>query len=213
MIKITGGIYLIADLRIDAEILIHKLCEALNNGISIVQLYNLENCSQSSKDLLDRICRMCHQFEVPVLVNNNWNLLNDTLLDGVHFDRIPEDFELIKKTVHKKFLKGITCSNDLSVVRLANKHQFDYLSFCSMFQSPSATQCEIVASETVRKARLITDIPIFLAGGINLDNIKVLSDLPIDGLAVISGIMSASDTSETTQKYISELHKIIDHEN
>lgn len=211
--KISGGIYLIADAELDKSILINKLTEALKSGVSIVQLYNTENKSRLLMDTINTICNMCHQFHVPVLVNNDWNLLNGTLLDGVHFDKIPEDYEQIQKNINKDFFKGITCSNDLLVVKWATHHQFDYISFCSMFPSPSAGQCEIVSFNTVKKARTITDIPFFVAGGINLNNINRLSELPFNGIALISGIMSSADIPSSTKNYIHELHKITKHEN
>lgn len=211
--KISGGIYLIANAELDKSILINKLTEALKSGVSIVQLSNTENKSQLLMDTINTICNMCHQIHVPVLVNDNWNLLNCTLLDGVHFDKIPEDYEQIQKNINKDFFKGITCSNDLSVVKWATHHQFDYISFCSMFPSPSANQCEIVSFNTVKKARTITDIPFFVAGGINLNNINRLSELPFNGIALISGIMSSADIPSSTKNYIHELHKIAKHEN
>ena len=213
MMKISGGIYLIADAGLDKSILLNKLIEALKNGISIVQLYNTKNKSIELTDTINTICNMCHQFHVPVLFNNDWNLLTGTLLDGVHFDKIPEDFEQIKKDINKDFFKGITCSNNLSVVEWATNHQFDYISFCSMFPSPSAGQCEIVSFDTVKKARTITDIPFFLAGGINLNNINLLSELSFNGIAVISGIMSSADIPSSTKNYINELNKITKHAN
>lgn len=206
--KISGGIYLIIDAYLDNAILLEKLHDALENGISIVQLYNTEKGSLVQADAINAICNVCHHYNVPVLVNNNWILLNKTLLDGVHFDEIPANYHQIKREVNKEFYKGITCSNDLSVIKWANDNHFDYISFCSMFPSPSAYACEIVSFETVKEARKITNIPLFVAGGINLYNIEQLAELPIDGIAVISGIMASSDIPSSTENYIAGLHKI-----
>ena len=211
--KISGGIYLIADAGLDNKILLKKLDEALKSGVSVVQLYNTENVLSGQVTDINFICNLCHQYHVPVLVNNNWALLSKTLLDGVHFDKIPANYSQIKHTINKAFYKGITCSNDVSVIKWANDNQFDYISFCSMFPSTSADSCEIISFETVKKARAITHIPIFVAGGINLHNINSLSGLPLDGIAVISGIMASSDIPSTTENYIAELNKITKHEN
>ena len=211
--KISGGIYLIADAGLDNKILLKKLDEALKSGVSVVQLYNTENELPGQVTDINFICNLCHQYHVPVLVNNNWALLSKTLLDGVYFDKIPANYNQIENTINKAFYKGITCSNDVSVIKWANDNQFDYISFCSMFPSTSADSCEIVSFETVKKARAITHIPIFVAGGINLNNINSLSGLPLDGIAVISGIMASSDIPTTTENYIAELNKITKHEN
>src|SRR5450759_1729820 len=120
----------------------------------------------------------------------------------------PEDIQPVKVTFKLIFMKI-----NLSVVEWATNHQFDYISFCSMFPFPSAGQCEIVSFDTVKKARTITDIPFFLAGGINLNNINLLSELSFNGIAVISGIMSSADIPSSTKNYINELNKITKHAN
>lgn len=213
MMKITGGIYLIVDAELERNTLLDKLSEALKSGISVVQIYNTKNRSSFLLETINAICTLCHEFTVPVLVNNDWQLLKETLLDGVHFDKIPEEYTHIKNNLNKNFLKGLTCSNNLEVIKWAANHHFDYISFCSMFPSRSAGSCEIVDFETVKKARALTNIPFFVAGGINLENISQLSELPLNGIAVISGIMASADISSSTKSYKNELDKLLNHEN
>ena len=208
MNKITGGIYLLANALLEKSVLIEKLTEALTNGAGVVQLYNAEGNAASLITTINDICKLCHDFNVPVLVHNNWHLLKDTSLDGVHFDEVPGALEEIQKEINRTFIKGVTCSNNLLVIEQATKQQFDYVSFCSMFPSSSAGACEIVSFDTIMRARTLSGIPFFVAGGINLENIDALSGLPIDGIAVISGIMAAASIPATTKNYIQALHKI-----
>ncbi|QNF32827.1 thiamine phosphate synthase [Adhaeribacter swui] len=203
--EIFNGIYLIVDANLAEGTLQNKLEQALKSGIHLVQLYNTENVLESK---IDFICVLCHAYQVPVLVNNNWPLLQTTLVDGVHFDGIPEDLAEIKQAVNKNFYKGITCSNDLAVVQWADENQFDYISFCSLFPSSTAGACEIVAFDTIQQARAITTLPLFAAGGIYLDNLNQLADLPLSGIAVVSGIMAAPDIAATTKKYVQELKNL-----
>lgn len=202
--KIKGGLYLIADALLDETTLMQKMKTALENGVAIVQLYHTE---QADLSVIGEIISLCHHYDVPVLVSDHWALLKTLPADGVHFDRIPTDFETVQIQVNRPFLKGVTCSNDLSVITRANELKFDYISFCSMFPSPSAGACEIVKFDTVRKARAMTNIPFFVAGGIRPENMPELNDIPFDGVAVISGIMSANDVAVTTREYVSGLIK------
>lgn len=211
--KITGGLYLIVDASIDPAVLLDKINIALKEGIQIIQVFDgQKNLEGRLKTAID-ICELCHSYQVPVFVNNEWTLLKFAPLDGVHFDRIPENYDSIKEQVNRPFMAGITCSNDLSTLQWAHQHNFDYVSFCSMFPSPSAGTCEIVSLETVKKARELTNIPIFLAGGINPDNIKTLTSISFDGIALISGIMSSPDVEQSTKLYVKSLNQIITHEN
>jgi len=81
----------------------------------------------------------------------------------------------------------------------------DYISFCSMFPSVTANSCELVDFETVKKAKEQFDIPIFLAGGIDLAKIAELKPLQANGIAVVSGIFSHEDPSEQVLKYKKQL--------
>jgi thiamine-phosphate pyrophosphorylase len=136
-----------------------------------------------------------------VLINNHWEYLKETELDGVHFDSIPTGLEEIKNQIGRDFLMGLTCGNDLKDVRWAAKRDIDYISFCSMFPSSSVSNCEIIEYETVKEAASIFDKPLFLAGGINPKNLNKLEELNYNGVAVISGIMNSEHPDQVIDEY------------
>ncbi len=203
--KVPLGLYLIIDAGLEKEYLFKKIKEALEGGVSLLQVYNTIPETPARVKNLETICRLCHQHGVPVIVNNEWPQLKRFSFDGVHFDKIPANYEQVNKKINDSYIKGITCSNDLSVIKWANNHQFDYVSFCSMFPTKSAATCEIVSVEKVKMARNMTQMPIFLAGGINENNLQQLTGITYDGVAVISGIMDSEDISLSTRKYITHL--------
>lgn len=135
-------------------------------------------------------------------------MLKTHAFDGVHFDTIPDNYDEIISEVNRDFIKGVTLGNELDVVRKAEELNFDYLSFCSMFPSQTTDSCEIVRPETVKKCREMTGMPLFLAGGIRPDNVNLLSDLSFQGIAVISGIMSAESPKEALKEYQNQLKTI-----
>lgn len=206
--QLVGGIYLVLDPSMDKETLLHKLKEALEGGVSIVQIWNNWPASFNllpKQDLIQAILQVAAAYHVPVLINEEWELLIGTGLAGIHFDKIPEDYEAIKADIKRDFICGITCSNSLEVVHWAEHNQLDYVSFCSMYPSGSVDSCEIVRPETVKKARDITQIPFFLSGGITAENLVTLKELDFAGVAVISGILSAASPKESASAYKSAL--------
>jgi thiamine-phosphate pyrophosphorylase len=198
------GIYLIADASIKEEILLPKIEEALENGVKLLQLYSTRN--HIAKLLY--IKHLCSSFEALLLISNDWKLALELDADGVHFDQIPADIKELNQVCEKNFIKGLTLGNDLQLIEQAHEHDFDYFSFCSMFPSPSAGDCEIVTFESVQKAKVLTSLPLFAAGGINLTNIERLAELPIDGVAAISSIMEAEDVGKATQLFNAKLEKL-----
>jgi len=201
--SIKSGIYLVIDPSMEEDVLLNKLQIILTKEIAAVQIWDNFKNGQNIVALIQRIYLLCAQYQTPILINNHWEYLKETELDGVHFDAIPTNLEEIRKQINRDFIFGLTCGNDLVNVRWAAKHDIDYISFCSMFPSSSVGNCEIIAYEIVKEASLIFDKPLFLAGGIYPENIKQLDELKYDGIAVISGIMN----SEHPDQAIDEYHK------
>jgi len=204
---IQSGIYLIIDPSMDEEILFSKLNLIVKEKIAAIQIWDNFKENQNIEELLLRIYAKTSLHNIPLLINNRWEILKQIPLDGIHFDEIPENFNEIKKEINRDFITGITCNNDLSTIEYPEKHQYDYISFCSMFPSKTANSCELVNFETVQKAKSIFSGKIFLAGGIDLNTIENLDKLDYDGIAVVSGIMSADNPSETIKKYQQKIKK------
>ncbi|WP_345954908.1 thiamine phosphate synthase [Mucilaginibacter sp. PAMB04168] len=201
--KITGGVYLVLDPAMPESLLLQKLEAALHGGLSALQIWNNWTEGTDKFKLIEAIAALCSPYDVPLFINEDWQLLMTTsFIDGVHFDTIPANYNSIIASVGRPFMAGITCSGDLDTVRWANEQQLDYVSFCAMFPSPSAGTCDIVMPATVRHARSITTIPIFVSGGITPSNLVTLKkETPFDGVAVISGILSADEPQQQVQTY------------
>jgi thiamine-phosphate pyrophosphorylase len=206
--NIRKGIYLVADPSMDENILLEKIGECLPEGIAAVQIWE-KDPDQDLLPIAEKICSLCIPQNVPVIINNRWELLKDVQLSGVHFDQLPQNFEEIRKSFNRKFISGITCNNDLSDVVIAQKHKLDYISFCSIFPSGTANSCELVEFDTIQKARSIFSELIFIAGGITPHNLDKLTHLPFDGVAVISGILGTSNPVAAIREYKKHLNHIL----
>ncbi len=199
-----NGVYLVVDPSMDQSVLLDKVERALKGGVGILQIWNHwpDHMNRPDREqLVAYLIDMAANYDVPVLVNDDWKLLKATRARGIHFDSVPENYNQIKEEVERNFWAGITCSNDLEIVKWAEENDLDYISFCAMFPSPSVESCPIVQPETVEKAREITDMPLFLSGGITPEKIGELDDLEFNGVAVISGILNDDEPQEQALNY------------
>lgn len=195
----------------EKTLLLEKLEQALEGGVDVLQIWNNwpdKMRMAEKKTLINSIVNIVAPYRVPVLINEEWRLLKDTPIDGVHFDRKPEQYEKIKQEVGRIFMAGITCSNDLTIIDWAEENQVDYVSFCSVFPSPSVDSCEIVRPETIRKARERTQLPLFLSGGISVENLSALQNLDFNGVAVVSGILNAASPKKSAVSYKNALKNL-----
>lgn len=165
--SVSGGICLVIDPGMESKRLLATLQEVLDEGIELLQIWNHwpERADERKKrEVTGLICDLAHPHGVPVLINDEWQLLDSVDLDGVHFDALPDDtlLQKIRTGVGRPVLFGLTCGNDPETVVHASSGKFDYLSFCSMFPSSSAGECEIVHPDSVRRARSTTRLPLFV---------------------------------------------------
>ncbi len=199
--KIQSGVYLIVDPSANRDQLLNTLEKIVHEKIAAVQIWDNFLPNETPLPFIIQVLHLCHSQNIPVLINNRWELLKSINLDGVHFDEKPHDIFCLKRELERDLIIGITCNNDLSVVRWAHQKRLDYISFCSMFPSSTANSCGLVNFDTIRSAQEITDIPIFLAGGINPANMHKLATLKFSGVAVVSGIMNAADPLNQLKSY------------
>lgn len=205
--KITGGIYLVVDPAMDTSELLLKLKQAITGGLGTIQIWDRWQAGANKKAIIRQIKELAHERHIPVLINNNWELLKELELDGIHLDQAAEDLEARKAALGRQCFIGLTCGNELDSVEWAIAHKLDYLSFCSMFPSSSAGACELVSPKTVEKARRMTSMPLFVAGGISIENIDQLKSTGMDGVAVISSVLKADKPAKVVAGFREKLKK------
>lgn len=198
---IQEGLYLVIDPAMPEEILLTRTEAALRGGVNLIQVWNHWPEGMDRTALVKKLAVITRANKVPLLVNESIDLLTLEEVDGIHFDHPPADIAVVRSIRTKPILIGITCGNDISRVQWAVDQQLDYISFCSVFPSSSVNTCDLVRREVITTARALTSMPIFLSGGITLDNIGLLKTTGMNGVAVISGIMSKQDTEEVTLQY------------
>lgn len=202
-LNLKNRLYLVVDVAIDKQKLLDTLQIALKNGVVAVQVWT-QRVDHLDYGLLRRIIALCRNYSTAVLINNHWQLLDELGFNGVHFDAIPADWQNIRNALGS-CLYGITCNNDLSIVKWAEEEKLGYISFCSVFPSHTSNSCELVDLDRLRFIRELTTLPLFLAGGITPENVHLLHGIPFDGIALISGILAAEEPDKAMEAYKREL--------
>lgn len=198
------GVYIILDMRTFTAPDLRKLEHLLSNQVIAVQLWDSNKLP--NHNILESIIEIVHQHHIPILINNKYELMRDYDIDGVHFDDIPSNWEVLKSQLKHKII-GVTCTNDMDVVQWATDQQIDYLSFCSMFPSENNTRCVLVDRALIKNVQQHYTIPFFLTGGIKPQHINLLEEINYAGIAIVSGLMSAENPKEVINAYYQALNK------
>lgn len=203
---IHKGVYVVIDPGMEQEKILSQLEKIKKQSIAAIQIWNNPN-AEIKPPLIESILALFKDTNTPVLINNEWEYLKVFDLDGVHFDALPKDLEQINKEVNRAFIKGITLTNDLGSLSEIEAMGFDYLSFCSVFPSSTSNSCDLVDFKTIQDCKEQTNMPVFLSGGITPENLNQLRHLNYDGVAIVSGIMKASNPKKAIENYSNELNQ------
>ena len=175
--------------------LLSAVKKALNGGVDILQFVP-EKQTLETLEIAKDLSRLCRQVGVPFLINSNYLLAKKIKADGLHFDSYDIVPNEAKRILGERCIVGYTLGNDLKRLEWAESVGADYVSFCSIFPTSSASQCETVPLETIRAARSRTTTTIFAAGGITPKNAHLVLEAGADGMAVTSAILKAKSPEQ-----------------
>jgi thiamine-phosphate pyrophosphorylase len=195
------GLCLVVDSSMPHRRLLDIVEKSLKGGVDLLQLWKPRRNSLEIRELARELLNLANDYGVPLIINNDIELAKDVEADGVHFDGYDVTPSDARKLLNEQSIVGYTVGNDLTWIKWAVTVDADYVSFCSVFPSTSAIRCEVVPLRTLRSAKSATRLPVFASGGITLSNVHLVLEAGVDGIAVISAILKASDPEQAAKSF------------
>ena len=153
------------------------------NKIAFFQL-RLKKENQNNKlKIAKKIQKICKNFRVKFVINDNPNLTKQVDADGCHLGQ--NDMSIIDaRKILKKKIIGITCHNSINLAKTANKNNADYIAF-GAFNTTKTKKVKYKADiKIIKKFKKTSKIPVVAIGGINNLNYKKLLLNKADFLAI-----------------------------
>jgi thiamine-phosphate pyrophosphorylase len=124
---------------------------------------------------------------------------------GLHVGQDDLDVEQARQVVGRDRLVGVSTHN-LEQFERAAANSADYIALGPIFSTSSkANPDPVVALDLLRKVRPLTDKPVVAIGGITLERAASVIEAGADSVAVISGILGATDPALRARQYIETL--------
>jgi thiamine-phosphate pyrophosphorylase len=204
--KKLEGLYLVVSPILSAEDLLFATEKALDGGVDVLQ-FSIGKETVDAHSLASALAGLAKKHKTPFLINNDLVLTKEVGADGVHFSTFDFTPSEARKVLGNDAIVGYTVSIDMEKLKWAQQAGADYVSFCSIFNTCEAEQCPIVSLETVKTARSVTNLPIFAAGGINLENLHLILETGVAGVAVTSAILKSNDPKHAARAFKETLKK------
>lgn len=193
MLKFPGGVYAITPETADTEQLLTQVEAALVGGVAAVQYRDKSADVARRHEQASELVALCHQFGVPLIVNDDLRLADLCGADGVHLGRDDGSLREARIILGRDKLIGASCYQSLELARAAQASGADYVAFGSFFPSPTKPAAGRADAALLGEASPLIHIPIVAIGGITLANAPQLLDAGADSLAVLSALFDAPD--------------------
>lgn len=186
-------LYAITDRRnLDKKMFFEKIEEALQGGVTILQLREKELDEDSFINEAIEVKNICRKHGVPLIINDNVNVALKSGADGVHVGIEDMPIDEIRRTVPDSFIIGATCKT-VEQAQSAERLGADYMGVGAVFPSPTKKNAVRITREQLKEICTSVSIPAVAIGGISLENVDELKGGGMSGIAVVSAVFSADD--------------------
>lgn len=204
-IKEKLKLYLVTDSGILKSRDFYKSIEdAIKGGVTMVQL---REKNASGKEFLEKAIKLreiTRKYNVEFIINDRVDIALICDADGVHIGQSDIDAKYVRNLIGNNKILGVSVRN-LEEANNAKKDGADYVGIGAIYNTQTKLDAKLVDLKTVEKIKKDLDIPIVLIGGINLDNLKNLKPLKVDGYALVSSLLGADDIYLESKKWISKI--------
>lgn len=179
--------------------LYEQIKEALENGVTCVQLREKNLDEASFIEEAKKISVLCRQYNTPFIVNDNVNVAIASNADGIHIGQEDMGLKDVREIVGENMIIGIS-AHTVEEAKFAQENGADYIGIGAVFETSTKNDVEVIPYEKVKSICDAVDIPKVAIGGINAENILKLKGSGIDGVAVVSAIFGAKDIGKATKE-------------
>lgn len=180
------------------QTLFDQVKEALDGGATCIQLREKQLDEENFLKEAIEIQKLCKEYHVPFIVNDNVDIAKDMHADGIHVGQSDMEALDVRKALGNDVILGVSAQT-VEQAKKAEAHGADYLGVGAVFPTGSKDDADDVSHETLKAICEAVSIPVIAIGGITQDNVKELAGSGIVGIAVISAIFAQKDITQATK--------------
>lgn len=198
--SIDYTLYLCTDRDLMSSKTIEESVEAsIKGGCTLVQLREKDCSSKDFYELAVRVKKITDSYNVPLIINDRVDIAMAVDAAGVHVGQSDLPATVVRKIIGNDKIIGVSAAN-LNEAKKAVADGADYLGIGAMFTTNTKKDARDVSINELMEIKNQVDIPVVAIGGINLKTVDKLKETGIDGIAVISAIVSQENVEEAAKQ-------------
>ena len=183
----SSGLYAITQAEHKSyDAIVNEVEAALRGGAVVVQYRDKQPLD--ADHLASQLLKLCQQYKVPLLINDDVELALKIGADGVHIGIDDGSINRARQRLGEQAIIGVSCYDSIEQAQQAQVQGATYVAFGRFYPSTSKPLALPASLETLRLAKQVLRIPIVAIGGILPENGSFLLNAGADLLAVIGGL-------------------------
>lgn len=197
-------LYLILDTQVcDYRRLFEIIGLGIKNGIDIFQLRDKNG---DARDIINFSKRAMTKIRGRALyiLNDRVDLTLYGNVDGVHLGQNDLDVSFARKLMGAKKIIGVSCQT-IKHIKEAQRKKIDYIGFGSIFKTLTKPTRSPMNLSLLKKAGREVKVPLFAIGGINKNNVDVVTECGINRIAVCRALLQSKNLRNDIKELNSKL--------
>lgn len=197
--EIDYTLYLITDRKLMSTQTLEQCVEqAIQGGCTLVQLREKDATSREFYNMAVTLRQVTARLHVPLIINDRVDIALAVDADGVHVGQSDLPAAVARRLMGEDKIVGVSAGN-LALAQAAQADRADYIGVGAMFATGTKTDARATSIEELRRIRQTVALPIVAIGGITHQTAPLLCGTGIDGLAVVSAIVSQPNITKAAQ--------------
>ena len=208
MKKFDSSLYFITDSTgYTEEEFLYRVEQALKGGATLLQLREKNKSTREYIQLAEKVHAIAMRYNVPLIIDDRVDVALAVDAEGVHVGAEDMPIAVARRLMGDSKIVGATAKT-VPWAKDAYEQGADYLGVGAIYPTTTKVKTVLTSTDTLRDICNAVPIPVNAIGGLNEDNMDVLSGIPIAGICVVSAIMKAEDpkkAAETLKTRVKEL--------
>lgn len=203
------SLYFITDsTNFTEEEFLFRVEQALQGGVTLLQLREKEKSTREYIDLARKVHAVAKRYNVPLIIDDRVDVALAADAEGVHVGADDMPVASARKLMGDDKIVGATAKT-VPWAEEAFEQGADYLGVGAIYPTTTKVKTVLTSPDTLRDICNAVPIPANAIGGLNKDNIDILTGIPIAGICVVSAIMKADDPKKAAAQLKARVKELV----
>ena len=173
--------------------------DALKSGVTLLQLREKEKSGKELYHIAKDIKSIADKYNIPLIINDRIDIALAVDASGVHLGQNDVPIDAARRILGSNKIIGATTKTVEQAIK-AQEQGANYLGVGAIYPTTTKVVTVITKVSTLKEICSSVKIPVVAIGGLNKDNISILENTGISGIAVVSAILSQENVSKATKE-------------